>query len=129
MEGITLQWTMGESLVSTVRAPGNIYTEGFHQPELIVVPWGNNDQQGFQVNLFPNPVHSILTVNVRSDSDNEVNVEVLDLMGRKLYDRGYLKPNFQHDINLKELPSSVYLIRFIEDETGITKVFKVHKTR
>jgi|GEM_PF-1050471 len=57
--GYTLEWTLGQTAVQTLKAGEYALTQGFHQPNLLVV--GVRDvRYPFEVQLSPNPFGTIV---------------------------------------------------------------------
>lgn len=52
--GYTLEWTLGQTAVQTLKSGAYVLTQGFHQPNLLVV--GVRDvRYPFEVHIAPNP--------------------------------------------------------------------------
>ena len=127
---ISLEWTVGETMVETINSGKGMLTQGFHQPLLIkklpqVIP-ALPVLPDYLFTIAPNPVISELTVTVDKRITTKVQVQLTDLFGRTLslmapsYNR-YFKFSFQNH------PSGTYYI-FIRNEDGaLLKSFSVIK--
>ena len=68
---VSLEWTLGEVAIQTIRSPGNVFTEGFHQP-LLEVSEVVEEQvkellvlEGYDITVAPNPVRSLLELKIK----------------------------------------------------------------
>lgn len=133
---ISLEWTVGEVAVTTISLPtGSQLTQGFHQPEILLVESPPVDFQGAYSALFteaitlaPNPVSTSLTIQIpESWSLFAYTVELFDLNGRLLQtdqiESGLV--TVQQDMSL--FPASTYWLRIKTKETGQVQTFKVVK--
>jgi hypothetical protein len=73
------------------------------------------------VNLYPNPNDGNFTVQFTPASEN-VNVTVLDVRGRVIFDRKYQNNGlFNETIQLNEVQSGVYLVKVQDGARSLTK--------
>jgi len=66
-----------------------------------------------QMNVFPNPINDMLHVEFSLFNDYEVNLEVIDLVGKTVYSEnlGIGKPGFQsHQFDLSHISSGMYVL-------------------
>ena len=132
---ITLEWTLGEAAVQTIRSPDGLLTEGFHQPTILIedleVASPNIDTKvhtgELQVTLAPNPVKSILHLSIRSELDETGIVQVVDLWGKTLKQ---IETNLSFetsDIDLTNLPAGMYMLYLRKQDGTFLKTFKITK--
>lgn len=81
------------------------------------------------INLFPNPSNGRLTVELNSLNATEVQVTILDFVGKMVYDKYF---TFQQgmdskEINLVELNEGLYFIRFKTGESVYTEKLIISK--
>ena len=132
---ISLEWTLGEYATGIIYSDENMYTEGFHQPYLKVEPMPeifpilDDEESTVQVQIFPNPVKSILEIKVQDkDPLNKVQLILTDLQGKHILqqevdaDLGFQK------IDLSDFPSAVYILKCTRKDGTLLKSFKVIKT-
>lgn len=116
-----LAWTIGEPVINSLSAGNFSITQGFHQPYITVSSVEQNDI--FDVKVFPNPTHDKL--NVVFDSDEERLLEVFDVLGRKLHEISFSDNSILIDINAYSCGN--YLLRI--SESGRYQTFKIQKIR
>lgn len=77
----------------------------------------NDDQK---VNIFPNPVHGIISI----ESDKKIStVEIMNLVGEKIYS-GNINGELSAKIDLSSQPKGMYFIRIKSDgASAVKKIF------
>ena len=127
--GISLEWTLGEPTIESLSTADRLYTQGFHQPVLLVrklqpgpaaVVNSNavaevNPIAGYKVTIAPNPVKSILLVNIASL--NNVHIQLQNQLNHQisfitLSEKGVF---YKDDSDSKIIPTH---IRNIADVSG-----------
>ncbi len=72
--------------------------------------------------VFPNPNHGEFTVKLKSFSGADINIDIYDIRGRKLYENSFKNPiNFREVIRLDNAPSGMYLINISDGLKSVTK--------
>lgn len=80
-----------------------------------------------QLTIYPNPVENIVNINIENNNSEFVKIEILDFMGRtvKSLNISDLKLNSNMELDLSELSSAIYLIKFqFENEVLFRKIEK-----
>lgn len=121
-ENAQLSWTMGELATMTFTSTNEILTQGFQQAELIRVST-RNWQNDFQVSAYPNPFDQF--VNIEKDTQEELLVECVDLLGRVLHQER-LTDNVQ-SIDLSQLASSIYFLKIYNQNGQFIHLIKIQK--
>lgn len=128
---ISLSWTLGENVVETVSACSKLYTQGFHQPVLMArVLYAAKEKMitGYSVSVAPNPVYSVLNVNIEAPAQENVQVSLVDLLGRSLMSKqtggsGTMRLDMSGHI------SGVYLLTVKTLSGQLIRSFKIIKTQ
>ncbi|MEX1190657.1 MAG: S8/S53 family peptidase [Brumimicrobium sp.] len=107
------------SLGSTVKLGYTIYTIDDN-------PYVGIDEEELhlKVNLFPNPAKNEL--NFSFDANNDVQLEVYDISGRKINSYNFIKKGTEihsESIDISTYNNGIYLCRFIIDGKQITRKF------
>lgn len=126
---ITLEWTLGELATSTLVTDDGLLTQGFHQPVLSVTRLltYENLEEFYAVQVRPNPVSSLLTVDIEAEREEPLSVDLMDLNG-KLLKQSKLDFPFQPlQINMSLYPSGLYVVRVRTEEGIPVGMFKVNK--
>lgn len=83
---LSIEWTMGETMVESNATGEMLYTQGFHQPLVVA-----KDKQtsivvsdNLLINVFPNPVRTYLNIEFKTILNRIVSLELFDNNGRLL---------------------------------------------
>lgn len=117
---ITLEWTLGELAIETAVGIDKMYTQGFHQPLLISkLKTPTEPITGYVVTIFPNPVISIVNINIQSKIDSKVYLKILDLKGHVVYTNSTYSKLSSIKVDMRALASGVYFLT-VTSASGIT---------
>jgi len=120
----TIDFTIGETIISTLEGNQSDLTQGFHQTLLII-----NDvedlEQDILVKIFPNPTSQ--TVTVQMDSQESVILSLYDMSGRLLEQIDAIKP-VTH-IDLSSFTSTSYLLVVLDKNSNQSRSFKILKQK
>lgn len=105
--------------VKTIDFDGNT-----QQSKVVAVDMGEELAPAIQ--LYPNPVSSALNLSFNSVKDSEIDIEIYDALGQRVYTANSL-PVFNGDnqlhLNVMEYSAGMYLIRIHEGNKAYTKRF------
>ena len=78
-----------------------------------------------QISVFPNPNNGIFHVELSGNIVDEAELEVFDLMGRKVITQSMdTKPNFASSlVELTNTPAGHYIIKIVTNERVYTQEF------
>lgn len=136
---LSLEWTLGELMVATARLPDHIYTQGFHQPALLVAEQVDLahplvTDSAFLIQVFPNPVEAILTVRIRKHesaqtgrSEEKLLLNLTDILGKTLQTKEVDLLSEPAQLNMGDLPAGVYLLHVQKSMGAPIKAYKVLK--
>lgn len=135
---IQLEWTLGELAVEGVTGQPRSYTEGFHQPTLLVeqvevvyptIKNGSDLATQTLITISPNPVATKLTIRFVPGTEERFHCQVRDANGAMLSERTLNTRDGNTEIDVTDLVPGLYFIHFIADDDGAVTVFKVVKIR
>lgn len=127
---LTFDWTLGELAVKSVYTPNTLFTEGFHQPILIVTevdPKTNLSENDYLIEVAPNPVQSLLSIRIEFKQDQKIHIYLTDLLGRILISQNVNSETESVDMDVGELPSALYILWFTNSDGAPIKSFKISK--
>lgn len=81
---LNLDYTMGESVISTVTAAGATLTQGFHQPGNLAVSINENSSPDLLITVFPNPAVDQLNITISNIQEGRATLELLNIVGQRL---------------------------------------------
>lgn len=123
---LSITWTMGEIL--TRHLEGNLQgleiSQGFHQGTVLLVSTINYDvDMNFEV--FPNPTTA--TVFITSDTEKNLTVSVVDLLGRVVGNHQLNYPIEKSAIDLTQLPAATYFLKVTDENNNLVYIFNLQK--
>ncbi|MGB1207384.1 MAG: T9SS type A sorting domain-containing protein [Chitinophagales bacterium] len=83
--------------------------------------------KAIDLNLYPNPVSKVLTVEYDTDATNSVNIQILDITGRQIMNMQSENDGDQVQFNVANLQSGYYFIQIDNGKEQITEKFIVFK--
>jgi hypothetical protein len=127
---MTLEWTLGESVVETATAPDRLYTQGFHQPTLQVIEQVNkaDSDAGISFTVAPNPVASYLTIGITAPQSDPLQVLLTDLAGRQYSLPLVPASTISTQIDMTSYPAGTYLLRIGKADGPMLKSYKIVKS-
>lgn len=129
---LVLEWTVGETAIETVSTSSSLYTQGFHQPSLEVKKTGSlTDVLATKtiIHVFPNPVTSVLSIQLEKVPEVPLFMTFIDGNGRVLLASGFAPKSNTLKINVSGYPQGTYYLR-IHDNRGSTRgEYKVIKAQ
>jgi hypothetical protein len=119
----SISWTMGEPISETVTDGNDTLTQGFQQGAYSIVSVSEVDAPDVNITVYPNPFVS--TLNIKSDGNDPIRIEAIDLQGNVISDQSF--ENGQGQMDLGNLPEAIYLLRVYDNNGKQLKVFKIQK--
>lgn len=126
---LQLEWTLGEPIIESVVNNNRLYTQGFHQPIIVVKEKAQElSYTGYlHITVAPNPVRDHLTVRFESKNEEDLLIYLQDALGRTLLVRPIKGKTGQTDINMMNLRNGTYLINVRSKAGKYNQSFKVVK--
>ncbi len=111
-----LTYSIGEPLITVLKNPNDILTQGFIQPDVV--------KKSEELNYYPNPVIDKLYL---ENTDKIASYKVFDVVGREVFGRRFDQPQRQIIINLETLSEAVFIINLFDKEGKRLHSFQVMK--
>lgn len=110
---VRLSFTVGETAISTLAAPGISFGQGFHNGAVLTVDTENPELADWGIRVFPNPVSQTLFVEF-SDPEKRENLEasIWDTSGKLIRAAQHLSLDSNNAIEVDALPTGGYLLQF-----------------
>ncbi|HUR29974.1 MAG TPA: T9SS type A sorting domain-containing protein [Saprospiraceae bacterium] len=127
-----LSFTTGEmAAVETYISPLNILTQGFQQPVDFSTSTIDHADLNFSFELYPNPTHGEINILTKSESNLEIQIEVVDVLGKIIQQKTFLhesKSSVNH-IDLTNAAVGIYFLMLkakennrVEEQYFISKI-------
>lgn len=132
---ISLEWTLGEFAVETITAAKNLYTQGFHQPVLMVKSFHSPPKpvlasdllDNYKIVLAPNPAKSFVNVYLSAKNSEKFFLSLYDMNGKEVQSKQVSGTVLSVRIEMGSLPSGIYLVNVRNDSGTMRRAFKVVK--
>lgn len=80
------------------------------------VPSAISNELAPQLRIYPNPVKDILNIDYSAREVNTINLEILDISGKVVYEDSYASDILTQTLNLEKLDAGIYIIRIGNEE-------------
>jgi len=117
---VHLDWTLGESVTTTLISGDLSLTQGFHQPLLMTRVGVEDFDQSLELVIYPNPVMDMVTLK----SPHDLSFEISNSQGQLVQKQR--EHQLQSTIDFSGMPPGVYFIH-IKREQRIIGVYKIEK--
>jgi hypothetical protein len=122
--GVSISWTLGETIIPTYTNGNLILTHGFQQ-QLIITSVEENLDILVNIKVFPNPASDNLNIRFEEPVDGEVVITIIDSQGRLIKTETIEATTTEKLINLQDLGAGVYFLRMTKGK--LVNVYKVVK--
>jgi hypothetical protein len=133
---MSIDWTLGEPVVESEYTSNKFYTQGFHQPMLRAKELETEIKKkitprsvdtDYEITVVPNPVNSMLTINISRLTDAEVAVFITDVTGQTIKTETIAPGASSKQIDVNQLSSGLYLLSFYGPDKALLSMFKISK--
>jgi hypothetical protein len=122
---VTVDWTLGETLVERTPITGQHLTQGFHQPFRIIPAAASPQHSLSNIRIYPNPFQ--LSLNLEGDDLKKANlVELFDASGKSIYSQDIPPQTDALELFPPSLPAGTYLLK-ITGHNQMQSVFSLIK--
>jgi hypothetical protein len=125
--GFSIDYTVGELVVKTHTASGNMITEGFQQTYLSSSAGIDGNDIGLTVHVYPNPTIDQVNISLEGEKAVEFTATVFDGAGRSIYTNIFSAASFLQ-LNLQALAPGTYYVRLNDTKTSFPiKTIQIQK--
>lgn len=122
--------TVGEALIQTFLQPTLIMTQGFIQPDtMIIVKIEIMDNSLIHINVYPNPTKNLVTINFETTKTMEIDIEVYNKVGQNVIDQMQINVlnNCKHELDFSNLTSGIYFLVIKSNSGDLCRRFTIQK--
>ncbi len=142
--GISLEWTLGEPFTESLPVSNGLYTQGFHQPMLMVtkIPAATPKPEAvpkigvapdlstnYKITVAPNPAQSFLIVSMRAPDKEEVLLSLIDFTGRIVSVKPASGKVANIRIDMTAVITGIYLLEIRKATGELIQTFKIIKAQ
>lgn len=122
---MNINYTVGESAVTTITNDSTTLTQGFHQPYFVITGIEETFLPG-EVNVYPNPTKSILYVQFKDNDLSNLNISIHDYAGREISNA--IVSNSVWETDLSSLPDGFYIVTVTDIKISKRNSYKIFKS-
>jgi Secretion system C-terminal sorting domain len=111
-----LTYSVGEPMITVLKNPNDILTQGFIQPETA--------KKGNEFNFYPNPVADKLYF---ENAERVASYKIYDMAGREVFGQDFDKPQRVVTVNLEMLAEAIYIVNAFDVEGKRLHSFQIMK--
>ena len=119
-----IEWTLGETVVTSFRKADTLLTQGFHQPLLTVTAIKTSDSPDILIQVYPNPAHDQLQIQLGCVEIKDYRYVLYDINGKVL--RQQILLSDITSINMDNYLPGIYLLKVLKKDMEI-QVFEIMK--
>ncbi len=135
--GIQLNWTLGEIAIAGNTRGAMMFTEGFQQPYLQKLPTNTFEDihllakrelvQHDHIAVYPNPVHSLLTIHIPHTPSEVINLTLYHMNGVQVMQPYSTVPPSNIQVDVTDFTSGIYLLRVTDRNNQVIQSFTISK--
>lgn len=129
---LILDWTLGELAIESIRSPKALYTQGFHQPVLVVEQIKDKTDlpvKNYNVSVYPNPVTSLLYIQLHFIPVTRLSVVLRDGRGRLLQKKEIPAKSNSLQLNVSGYAQGAYHLQIQHSDGSILSHYNVIKAQ
>ena len=125
-DGMTVSWTIGETVIASLGNSNNNLTQGFHQPLMTeLFPTSIEKENILDMIAYPNPTYDKVLFK-GGDPNGIYHIRLVDKLGKVLLQTTV--PATELEVEMLKYNNGSYLIELIEDKTERRVIFNVVKS-
>lgn len=113
-----LDWTLGEPCIETMSSTNGMYTQGFHQPIVVITKETIVKGTKMKIIAAPNPVSTKLKVSFEAEKEESLILSVRDAAGRTILTRNVRTTDRGIEINMSGLSQGLYILN-VQNQQGV----------
>jgi hypothetical protein len=127
----SLSWTLGESVIETVKEDRFMLSQGFHQGNYEIVTAGGDDEDYlFRVEVYPNPSRDIVNIRIISLSESvNMVLEMYDLIGNVVYKQNVKSRDIHYQLDLNAYSTQMFILKVVDVINHQQRSFKIIKVK
>lgn len=110
---VTLSYSLGETVTTTINNSSNTLTQGFQQGSILLVSNQENNELGTAVSMFPNPAQSFVQINSRQVLNN-ASLRLYSTNGKKILDQRLPNDLTDQIVDLTAVAPGLYHLQVIQ---------------
>lgn len=113
----SLSWTLGEVVIETLSETNFIITQGFQQSKLTVTAINDLQTSGIELSVYPNPTNSFLLIEVKTDNQRDLQINLFDLNGKLILQKKIT--GSKQTVYMQNYKPAIYILKITEGNKEI----------
>ncbi len=113
----SLSWTLGEVVIETLSETNFILTQGFQQSKLTVTAINDLQTSGIELSVYPNPTNSFLLIEVKTDKQRDLQINLFDLNGKLILQKKIT--GSKQTVQMQNYKPAIYILKITEGNKEI----------
>lgn len=129
INGKIVSFSVGEVVVTTISNSKWIVSQGFNQPDPILINSIPINKLDHKTIIYPNPTPDYITIKIEKYTNQDLDISIYDLFGNRLETEYYSNQNSNcilFKVDLRNFAVGTYILRIIS-EMYQPQIFKVVK--
>jgi hypothetical protein len=122
----SVSWTIGEPAITTATGTSAQISQGFHQPQYVLVALEKPLTDGFTIDVFPNPASDRVFLQFDREENSKMEVQLITLNGKIISSQSSFALSEKLEFDLSSLSQGNYLVR-VRNESGQFDAYKIQK--
>jgi hypothetical protein len=129
---LSLEWTIGETIVHTVKHSDGMLTQGTQQPLLLIEKRSASTQGGafhdIDIQVYPNPTSTFINIDLSASKELELDIFLVDISGKKVQEVSGNAILGKSKVDISTLFEGIYFLQFIDRKSKELFTLKVIKS-
>lgn len=121
-----ITWTLGETSIQSTTLDDRWYTEGFHQPAIIVKTTFTSIHENV-ISVFPNPTMSAVQLTVYPAWSTDAIISLIDIKGSVLYSSTLKSGENRSMFDLQPIQAGIYFLQVRNYSGELFNTYKIIK--
>ncbi len=131
----SLDWTLGQTSITTLYTERQMLTQGFQQGDLRVIPIhpadvatkGDEGLSDFTITVYPNPTWGNISIRAQAMDALTGSWQLTDATGRLLQSRTVELTDYTAQLDLSDLPAGTYILQVRNDDQTVLQSYQILK--
>lgn len=124
---LTLDWTIGEVVITSMQTSSMGVSQGFHQPNISVVSVQPIPEELGTVAVFPNPFSNDLDINIQYSIPQKGVLKLFDFTGKIIWKQPFEGIDIVERLSTTSFPAGTYLFVVSIGETPFVYTYQLVK--
>ena len=127
INNVQLDWTLGESAITTIQNSSLQLTQGFHQPSFTITNLNELPKEIGEIKVFPNPTSDRIEMEFFFEENRKIKIQLINANSKLIWSTEINGSRIEQVKDIANLPNGNYFLNCLIDENQYSKTFKIQK--